>query len=77
LNAWFCLQGSVEIDNAAGNVTVGVDGTTVLTVSNVDTVPSSNSVTRAELGIGWIEDQTTAEVYVDNIVVDTAPVPCL
>ena len=58
-------------------VTVGVDAATVLTMSAVDTMPSSNSVTRAEFGIGWLEGQTTAEVYVDNTVVDTVPVPCI
>jgi hypothetical protein len=74
---WFCLHGSISLSDTAGIVTVGVNGTTVVTTDPEDTLPPSG-LGRADFGIGWTQQQQiTTNVYVDNIVVDTSPIPCL
>ncbi len=75
-NSWFCLQGSVLISDTAGIATLGINGTTVLNVEGLDTRPPSG-ISLADFGIGWTQDGVfPMDVYVDNIVVDTSPVPC-
>lgn len=75
-NTWFCLRGSVLISDTAGVATLGINGTTILTVESLDTRPPSG-VSLADFGIGWTQDGTPPmNVFVDNIVVDTSPVPC-
>ncbi len=73
---WFCLNGFVDIDNTAGSITVSVGDTEVLVRSALDTLPNTG-IMAADFGIGWTEDgQQTAELYVDDIAVDVAPIGC-
>jgi hypothetical protein len=75
--AWFCLHGSLSVSETAGVLTLGINGTPVLTSDEQKTLPPSG-ISRADFGIGWTQDgQVATDVYVDNIVVDTSPVPCI
>ncbi len=74
--SWFCLQGGVALSDNEGTVTVSVGGADQIVVEMVDTLPPSG-ISLADVGIGWTEGATgPMDVYADNFVVDTAPIPC-
>jgi hypothetical protein len=55
---------------------MSIGATDHVQVEGVDT-RSESGVGYADFGVGWTQDVTNpVEVFVDNIVVDTAPVPC-
>lgn len=74
---WFCLQTAVQVHDSAGAVEVWLDGQPQLaTPADKDTLPDTG-IAEAELGISWTEaGQTVAELFVDDVVIDTNPVPC-
>jgi hypothetical protein len=75
-NTWFCLRGAVEISDTEGVITYGIGDADLVSATGLDTL-TVNGVSWADFGVGWTDGVTSAiDVYVDNIVVDTSPVPC-
>lgn len=72
---WTCLM--VEVDVAQdGSAALVVDGAPVVSASDLDTVPGGGA-TLAAAGILWAPaDQGPAEIYIDELVVDTVPLTC-
>ncbi|HUS63852.1 MAG TPA: hypothetical protein VMZ28_04875 [Kofleriaceae bacterium] len=72
---WVCLVLEVAV-GASGSAAVHVDGATRVFAQDIDTLPAGGyeSVTA---GILWApEGQGPAEIFVDELVADTGPVPC-
>jgi hypothetical protein len=74
---WFCLQIHMTLDDDAGDVEAWVDGTRVAGGNGAqDTIPLGG-VTTYMTGINWTEaGQSTTTLFVDDVALDTAPVPC-
>lgn len=76
VSSWFCLQVGIDVNDADGTVKVEVDGETVLSHDEVDTMPG-RGIDRVVYGLGASGvRQTGATVYFDDIVVSTQPVTC-
>lgn len=74
---WYCIEVSDVIDDAAGSLTVSVDGAAVIESSNLDTLPDN------PIGLAVVEAQpqagssgTALDVMVDELVVATEPIGC-
>jgi len=74
--AWMCLQVALAISDTVGRVTVTVDGTEALVSPSDRDTQTATGITRAEIGIPWSETSGATVVIVDDVVLDTAPVPC-
>jgi len=69
---WACIQGRIEIA-ANGNVTTRIDGTDAATyVGNTVTL---NGYRDFHVGI-YVNTGPPIETWVDDVVIDSAPVPC-
>lgn len=73
---WFCLRGGVEISDTAGSVVLAIGREEAVNAANLDTL-SANGISWADFGVGWTDGVTNSvDVYIDDIVVDTSPIPC-
>jgi len=74
---WVCAQLSVVVDPALGRAALALDGMPAGFVNDIPTVPSTGGY--PEFGVGlWQGALATTDigVYVDEVVLDDAPVPC-
>jgi len=73
---WFCMQIHARIDDADGRIELDFDGARIVTVTGGDTLPPTG-YPAINVGITWTgTTQVPATVYVDDIVVATAPIAC-
>jgi hypothetical protein len=73
---WFCFRARVVISDDAGMVQVFVDDELALETIDIDTLPESG-VRQFRAGVDWSSEQASEfEIYMDDIVLDTAPVTC-
>ncbi len=77
LDQWFCLQLEVVIDATLGSATLSVDGTAVATLTDVPTLPATGSFSILGVGVEFADGaQATTNVFVDEVVLDVAPIAC-
>ncbi len=73
---WVCISGRVTVDDAEGSAEVSINGREAVLAEGENTT-SVHGISTADVGVVWIEGgQTSAEVYVDNFVVDDALIHC-
>jgi hypothetical protein len=75
---WFCFRAHVVIsdDPAKGAVQAFVDDDLALDADMIDTLPT-DGVREFRAGVDWSSDQTSPfEIYMDDVVLDTAKVAC-
>jgi hypothetical protein len=73
---WFCFQVHMVVSKDAGAVTINVDGDVALDEKDMNTRPDAG-VHLLRIGIDWSSMQTDPfDYYVDDLVLDTAPIPC-
>lgn len=73
---WFCLQADLFVGVSAGSLKVRINGTSVASLDQVDTLPQTG-VARVAYGIDATgPNQIAAKIYVDDIVASTEPVGC-
>lgn len=73
---WFCLRAHVAVSGERGSVQLYVDDALALDAANLVTLPSAG-LRQFRAGVGWSSEQTELfEVYMDDVLVDTAPVSC-
>jgi hypothetical protein len=73
---WLCVELAIDVDAAAGSATVKVDGVARVVATGLDTRPGGG-YDNVIAGVGWAPSaQTDAEVYLDELVVDSGPTPC-
>lgn len=73
---WFCIELGVDIDDAQGAVTFGVDGDPPAQIIGIDTFPNAG-YDYVAVGIDWSTDsQPPIGVRIDDVVVATTPLPC-
>jgi hypothetical protein len=71
-DVWFCAELQLDL-GTAGHAQHFVDGTRVIDVPNTNTVlPSGISYLRVGVTIA----QDAADVFVDDVIVATAPIGC-
>ena len=74
---WFCFRARIEIDAQAGVVEAHVDDQLALHAEGLDTLPE-DGIHLFRAGLDWSSKQDAFfELYFDDVVVDTAEVPCL
>ena len=72
---WVCLQFTVDLAESDGAARLHVDGELFAELVGVRTLPEGG-VDHMFSGVGWGGAGDSATVYMDEIVVDTSPVPC-
>jgi hypothetical protein len=73
---WFCFRARISISDSDGVVEVFVDDQLAVELRGVDTLPGAG-VRRFRAGIDWSSAQEEFfEVFIDDLVVDTAPLDC-
>jgi hypothetical protein len=73
---WFCFRASMPISKQ-GSVQVFVDDQLALDAKGIDTLPAGG-VRELRAGVDWSSEQDAFfEIYMDDLVLDTAPVACL
>jgi hypothetical protein len=73
---WFCLRARIAIDDA-GSVEAFIDEESALDVTGIDTLPPAG-VHLFRAGVDWSSAQAAFfEIYIDDVVLDTAEVECL
>jgi hypothetical protein len=73
---WFCFRARIVISHTRGEVQAFVDDAPALDATHIDTLPPAG-VDELRVGIDWSSDQSAFfELYVDDLVLDTAPVAC-
>lgn len=73
---WFCYRAHIEISSAAGVMEAWIDETLIGRHTGVDTQPAS-AYSSVITGIEWSSSaQTTAEIWVDDVVVDDSLIEC-
>jgi hypothetical protein len=73
---WFCFRARVTVSADHGGVRAFVGDAGALDAGMIDTLPEGG-VREFRAGIDWSSDQTAFfEIYMDDIVLDHAPVPC-
>jgi hypothetical protein len=73
---WFCFRVHVAIGDDDGSVQSFVDDALALETMDIDTLPA-NGVRQLRAGVDWSSEQDAFfEIYVDDVVLDTAPVGC-
>lgn len=73
---WFCFRARIAISDDHGSVQAFVDDTLALDATNIDTLPPEG-VHKFRAGIDWSSQQADFfEIYLDDIVLDTAEVSC-
>lgn len=75
-DAWFCLRVRVTLSDADGVVELHVDDELALRASPLDTLPD-DGIEELRVGVDWSSEQAEFfEIFVDELVIDTAPVAC-
>jgi hypothetical protein len=75
-DAWFCLRAEIAVSDGAGAVELFVDGALALAATGLDTLPD-DGVHLIRAGVDWSSGQETSfEIYLDDLVLDDAPVAC-
>ena len=75
-DAWFCLRAEIAVSDAAGAAQLFVDGELALAATGLDTLPD-DGVHLLRAGVDWSSEQETSfEIYIDDLVLDDAPVAC-
>ena len=73
---WFCYRGHLVLSNTAGVLEAFIDATRVIYQTGIDT-RSTSGLANVIVGVEWSSTaQTTAEVFVDEVVVDVAEARC-
>ena len=73
---WFCYRAHVAISDDAGFVQVFVDDELALDAQDIDTLPE-DGVKQFRAGVDWSSEQASEfEIFLDDVVLDTAPVAC-
>ncbi len=73
---WACVQVHLALSDTTGSVDVHIDGTAVLSVSGIDTLPASG-YHRLSAGIPFSDPgQAPLVVYTDEVAAGTSPLPC-
>jgi len=73
---WFCFEGHVVVSDTAGEAEMFVDGVRAGGRTGWDTLPGGG-FSHVTTGIEWTSTgQRSAEVRVDEVVVDDAPIGC-
>ena len=76
LDRWVCVQVHIVIDDRRGSVGLSIDGKLVASRANVDTLPAGG-YTEIGAGLPWTNGgNPPAEVWVDELIVATEPIPC-
>ncbi len=70
---WHCVQATIDVA-AAGRVQVSLDGTSVVDVSNIDTLPTGG-IAAVAMGSEWAG--ATATILVDRVLVGPTAAGCL
>jgi hypothetical protein len=72
---WFCFRARITIEDD-GEIDLYVDDALALHATGIDTL-EGEGVTELRAGIDWSSAQSERfEVYIDDLVLDTAEVPC-
>ena len=72
---WFCLRAEIAVGDE-GAVQLYVDGALALDVVAIDTLPDEG-IRLLRAGVDWSSAQQAAfEIYLDDLVLDRAPVAC-
>lgn len=75
-DSWFCVQLRIDIANMNGEVECSIDGESVMTVGGRDTLPSAG-YGLLNVGVAFaVPAQEPTTVFVDEVVLDTQPIPC-
>jgi hypothetical protein len=69
---WNCVQLAIVIDDVAGSVALDINGTRMVSLDGVDTLPATG-FTRLAVGVSSLAE---FGVEVDELVVATTPIPC-
>jgi hypothetical protein len=73
---WFCFRARVALSADQGSVQAYVDDALALDARGLDTLPAAG-VSQFRAGVGWSSAQDAFfEIYLDDVVVDRAPVAC-
>jgi hypothetical protein len=73
---WFCFRLSMTVSADRGQVQAFIDDRLALDASNLATLPPAG-VRTFRAGIDWSSETASVfEIYMDDLVVDTAPVDC-
>lgn len=74
---WTCWELHIVLDDVSGSADLSIDGVTVAMETGVDTVPGGG-MTILVSGLGYTDPtQSSAELFLDELVVDDAPIGCL
>jgi hypothetical protein len=74
---WLCLQLSVQWHETEGTVSLVQDGVLLLDATAARTRPP-DGVELFTMGIDWsASNQAPGAIWLDDVVLDDAPVPCL
>lgn len=72
---WFCFQTGLYIHPTEGSLTVHVGGEEVLHVAGENT--TTTSFEHVLVGLTWLEmGQTSGKIYLDDVAIDSLPIPC-
>jgi len=75
-DAWFCLRAEVVVSDGEGAVRLFVDDEVALESEALNTLPTGG-VSLLRAGVDWSSAQEASfEIYMDDLVLDTAPVAC-
>lgn len=69
---WHCVEATLDIADA-GRVRIALDGTTIIDVSSIDTLPTGG-IDALAMGAEW--SGATAAVLVDRVAVGPTPLGC-
>jgi len=73
---WTCVRMHLVVATTGGSIDIAVDGTSVLSKANIDT-RVANGYTNVDVGVHYATPaQAASHMWIDEVVVDTAPVTC-
>jgi hypothetical protein len=76
LRTWFCYEGHVTVDAAAGSVELFIDGRSVGRVDAIDTTHGGVPYTQLYAGIEYAFSTPALTARVDEVVLGRTRVPC-
>jgi endo-1,4-beta-xylanase len=75
-DTWHCIQLDVKVSDAAGTVALRLDGTTIQSLTGVDTRPAGG-ISNGNAGVLYNAPAgATGEVWFDEVALATTPLPC-
>lgn len=75
-DTWHCIQLEVKVSDAAGAVTLRLDGTAVQSLTGVNTRPVGG-ISNGNAGVLYIAPAgATGEVWFDEVALAASPLPC-